>query len=53
MELFTVELPSDTRRRLEVFGFNHGLTGRDVIVFLLEHGLAVLEKRLKPERRVA
>ena len=52
MELFTVELPSDTRRRLE-FGFNYGLTGRDVIVFLLEHGLAVLEKRLKSERKVA
>jgi hypothetical protein len=53
MELFTVELPSDTRRRLEIFGFNYGLTGRDVIVFLLEHGLAVLEKRLKSERKVA
>ena len=26
MELFTVELPSDTRRRLEIFGFNYGLT---------------------------
>jgi hypothetical protein len=49
MELVTVELPSDTRRRLEVLGFNYGLTGRDVIEFLLEHGLAVLEKR-QPEQ---
>jgi hypothetical protein len=48
MELLTVEMPSDTRRRLEVFGFNNGMTGRDVIVFLLEHGLAILEKR-RPE----
>jgi len=48
MELLTVEMPRDTRRRLEVFGFNNGMTGRDVILFLLEHGLAVLEKR-QPE----
>jgi hypothetical protein len=47
MELLTVEIPRDTRRRLEVFGFNQGLTGRDVIVFLLEHGLAVLENRYR------
>jgi hypothetical protein len=46
MELVTVEVPRDTRRRLEVLGFNYGLTGRDVIEFLLEHGLTVLEKRV-------
>jgi hypothetical protein len=53
MELFTVELPRDTRRRLEIFGFNQGLSGRDVVVFLLEQGLAVLEKRFPPERKAA
>jgi hypothetical protein len=52
MEMVTVELPRDTRRRLEVLGFSYGLTGRDVIEFLLEHGLAVLEKRV-PESRSA
>ena len=43
MELYSIELPRDTRRRLEVLGFNYGLSGRDVIEFLLTHGLAVLE----------
>jgi hypothetical protein len=50
MELLTVELPHDTRRRLEVLGFNYGLTGRDVIEFLLDNGLSVLEQRFKTER---
>ena len=53
MELFTVELPRDTRRRLEVLGFNYDLTGRDVITFLIEHGLAILEQRFKTERKAA
>ena len=50
MELYTVELPRDTRRRLEVLGFNYGLSGRDVIEFLLTHGLAVLETRFPKNR---
>jgi hypothetical protein len=50
MERYTVEVPRDTRRRLEVLGFNYGLNGRDVIQFLLENGVAVLEQRFKSER---
>lgn len=49
MELYTVQLPRDTRRRLEILGFNYGLTGRDVVEFLLEHGVAVLEQRFKQD----
>jgi hypothetical protein len=44
MELLTVEIPQDTRRRLEIMGFPHDLSGRDVARFLIEEGLAVLEK---------
>jgi hypothetical protein len=50
MELLTVEVPRGTRRRLEMLGFPHDVTGRDVIRFLIEQGLAVLEKHRKPSR---
>jgi hypothetical protein len=43
-EILTVEVPSGTRRRLEMMGFPHDLNGRDVLCFLVEQGLAVLEK---------
>jgi hypothetical protein len=49
-ETLTIEVPSGTRRRLEIMGFPHDLNGRDVLCFLIEQGLAVLEKhrRLPP-----
>ena len=43
-EMLTVEVPSGTRRRLEVMGFPYDRNGRDVLCFLIEQGLAVLEK---------
>ena len=39
-----VEVPSGTHRRLEIMGFPYDLNGRDVLCFLIEQGLAVLEK---------
>ena len=44
MEMLTVEVPRGTRRRLEIMGFLYDLNGRDVLCFLIEQGLAVLEK---------
>jgi hypothetical protein len=48
-EMLTVEVPNGTRRRLEMMGFPYDLNGRDVLCFLIEQGLAVLEKhRCRP-----
>ena len=44
METLTVEVPRETLRRLEIMGFVNDLSGRDVLCFLIEQGLAVLEK---------
>jgi hypothetical protein len=44
-----VEVPSGTRRRLEMMGFPHDLNGRDVLCFLIEQGLSVLEKHRRGE----
>jgi hypothetical protein len=43
MEIITVEVEGGTRRRLEMLGFPHDLAGRDVLRFLIEEGLGVLE----------
>jgi hypothetical protein len=43
-EMLVVEIPSDTRRRLELMGFPYDISGRDIACFLIEQGLAVLEK---------
>ena len=39
-----VEVPRETLRRLEVAGFLYDVNGRDILCFLIEQGLAVLEK---------
>ena len=44
METLTVEVPRETLRRLEIMGFPNDVNGRDVLCFLIEQGLAVLEK---------
>jgi len=44
MEKLTVEVPRETLRRLEIMGFVNDVSGHDVIAFLIEQGLAVLEK---------
>jgi hypothetical protein len=44
METLTVEVPRETLRRLEIMGFMNDLNGRDVLCFLIEQGLSVLEK---------
>jgi hypothetical protein len=44
METLTLQVPRETLRRLEIMGFMNDLNGRDVICFLIEQGLAVLEK---------
>jgi hypothetical protein len=44
METLVVEVPRETLRRLEIMGFMNDLNGRDVLCFLIEQGLAVLEK---------
>ena len=44
METLAVEVPRETLRRLEIMGFMNDLNGRDVLCFLIEQGLAVLEK---------
>ena len=48
IKLLTVEIPSATRRRLEMMGFPHDISGRDVASFLIEQGLSVLEKHRAP-----
>jgi hypothetical protein len=45
LEAITVELPGGTRRRLAIAGFPHELEAEDVARFLIEQGLAILEKR--------
>jgi hypothetical protein len=49
-ELLTVEVPSGTRRRLEIMGFPHDVNGREVLHFLIEQGLEVLEKHRRAEQ---
>ena len=44
-EILTVEVESGTRRRLEMLGFPHDLTGREVVRFLIEEGLSVLGEK--------
>jgi hypothetical protein len=44
METLTLQVPRETLRRLEIMGFPYDLNGRDVLCFLIEQGLAVLEK---------
>ena len=48
METLTVEVPRETLRRLEIVGFLNEVNGRDIICFLIEQGLAVLEKHRGP-----
>lgn len=43
-EMLTLEVPSGTRRRLEILGFLHGISGSEVIHFLIRDGLDVLER---------
>ena len=43
-EILTVDVSTGTSRRLEMMGFSHDLNGRDVVRFLIEEGLGVLEK---------
>ena len=43
-ETLVVRVPSGTTRRLEMMAFPHDLNGRDVICFLIQQGLEVLEK---------
>ena len=43
-EVLTIEVPNGTRRRLEMMGFPYDVNGRDVVRFLIEQGLGVLEK---------
>ena len=52
METLTVEVPRETLRRLEIMGFPNDLNGRDVLCFLIEQGLAVLEKHRGSARTV-
>ena len=47
--MMTVEVSDDTRRRLEMMGFPYDITGREVVCFLIEEGLAVLEKHRRVE----
>jgi hypothetical protein len=49
-EVLTVEVPSGTRRRLEIMGFPYDRNGRDVMCFLIEQGLAVLERHRRTEQ---
>ena len=49
METLTVEVPRETLRRLEIMGFLNDLNGRDVLCFLIEQGLSVLEKHRRGE----
>ena len=44
METLIVEVPRETLRRLAIMGFINDVNGRDVLCFLIEQGLAVLEK---------
>ena len=48
-EILSVEVSDGTCRRLEVLGFPHDLTGREVVRFLIEEGLGVLEKNRSSE----
>lgn len=43
-ELVTVQLPDGTIRRLARLGFPYDLDVKDVVRFLIEQGVAVLEK---------
>jgi hypothetical protein len=43
-EFLTVEVVQGTTRRLEQMGFPYDVSGRDVVRFLIEEGLGVLEK---------
>jgi hypothetical protein len=52
-ELMTVEVSSDTRRRLEMMGSHYDLSGRDVLRFLIEQGLGVLEQHRNREPAAA
>jgi hypothetical protein len=50
-EILTVEVANGTRRRLEVMGFPYDVSGRDVVRFLIEQGLSVLESHRGPKAR--
>ena len=50
METLVVEVPRETVRRLEIMGFLYDVNGREIIAFLIEQGLAVLEKHRGSER---
>ena len=45
MEILTVTLPSGTLRRLATRGFAYELEPKDVARFLIEQGVAILERR--------
>jgi hypothetical protein len=48
-EMLTLEVPSGTRRRLEMLGFPHGISGSEVVHFLIRDGLDVLERHRRHE----
>jgi hypothetical protein len=47
-EFITVEVSSETRRRLAKCGFPYDLELKDVARFLIEQGLTILERRERP-----
>jgi hypothetical protein len=48
-EILTVEVANGTRRRLEMMGFPYDVSGHEVIRFLVEQGLDLLETHRKFE----
>jgi hypothetical protein len=44
-EFITIAVPSETRRRLATLGFPYDLEIKEVVGFLVEQGLTILEKR--------
>ena len=53
METLTVQVPRETVRRLEIMGFPYDVNGREILCFLIEQGLAVLEKHRSGNHRLA
>lgn len=51
LELLTIEVQNGTRRRLAKMGFPYDLSGRDIVRFLIEEGLSVLEKHRTTKKR--
>jgi hypothetical protein len=47
-ELITIAVPKEMRRRLATVGFPHDLEVKEVVRFLVDQGLTILEKRERP-----